>query len=561
MTLPGSVEYNSAVQSPARRFADPVLQCCSVEMWPRGGPRVRSGGFALTYRMIDPSGKSWAVRCFHNEVSDLQRRYGAISQYLPGIQSQYLTDFQYQERGILVGARWFPIVRMPWIIGDGLCVYIFKHLSEPRILMHLAQQIRDMASALERAGVAHGDLQEGNVLVTGSGDMKLVDYDGFYVPSLKGQQSGNRGLPDYQHPRRGDHDFGPTMDRFSALVLYLGIVGVACSADPRGMWRRFSPGDTNVLLAQKDFLNPESSAVLAELEQISGLAPMVRSFRSICRGPFDQVPTLEDFITTPSIVVAPARALAPVAARRQFPAVAAEHLKQLLSLEGNVVEVVGKVVRVYYDPRRMTVRNQPYALINLGDGDYTNGCFVIPLWWDVLQPLLAAGKDPHDYEGEWISITGLITVYHPKNSRWPPQPEILPSWYGNIAILSRADAQERLTQGAHVRLHTSPSRSLAGVWSPQPHSKTSRRLPTPMPQPATTQRGLEEEMRRTYERYGGGRQVPLSPGAPVPSRAAAQLPNHEAVGRSSAKQQQMQRSQQPPSVGSWIKRLLEFLGR
>jgi len=52
-------------------------------------------------------------------------------------------------------------------------------------LQQLAERFRTMVSRLKEAGIAHGDLQHGNILVIDD-DYKLVDYDGIYVPSLNG---------------------------------------------------------------------------------------------------------------------------------------------------------------------------------------------------------------------------------------------------------------------------------------------------------------------------------------------------------------------------------------
>jgi hypothetical protein len=64
-----------------------------------------------------------------------------------------------------------------------------------------------LASRLREAGVAHGDLQHGNVLLVPATDtdrlsLKLVDYDGMFVPALTGAQTGEVGHPAYQHPQR-----------------------------------------------------------------------------------------------------------------------------------------------------------------------------------------------------------------------------------------------------------------------------------------------------------------------------------------------------------------------
>src|SRR5438034_11486371 len=66
--------------------------------------------------------------------------------------------------------------------------------------------------------MAHGDLQHGNILVRG-GSIHLVDYDGMWVPALKGRHATETGHRAYQHPERSEQDYGQEIDRFSVLVI------------------------------------------------------------------------------------------------------------------------------------------------------------------------------------------------------------------------------------------------------------------------------------------------------------------------------------------------------
>ncbi|QLQ08322.1 MAG: hypothetical protein HZY76_21580 [Anaerolineae bacterium] len=52
---------------------------------------------------------------------------------------------------------------------------------------------------LQTHGIAHGDLQHGNVLVAAD-ELRLIDYDGMYVPPLSGRESHEIGHRNYQHP-------------------------------------------------------------------------------------------------------------------------------------------------------------------------------------------------------------------------------------------------------------------------------------------------------------------------------------------------------------------------
>src|SRR5882762_2108677 len=120
-----------------------------------------------------------------------------------------------------------------------------------------------MLSALQKASIAHGDLQHGNILVVNSAP-KLVDYDGMYVPALSGNVSNEVGQPNYQHPRRTPLDFGPYLDNFSSWVILLSLV--ALSVEPQ-LWDKFQGGiDDCLLFRKRDFEEPHRSALIKALE-------------------------------------------------------------------------------------------------------------------------------------------------------------------------------------------------------------------------------------------------------------------------------------------------------
>jgi serine/threonine protein kinase len=75
-----------------------------------------------------------------------------------------------------------------------------------------------MVQALHTLGIAHGDLEPDNIMVV-SGDFKLIDYDGMYIPELDGFSGIELGHPAFQHPQRSLDHFGPKLDYFSAWIL------------------------------------------------------------------------------------------------------------------------------------------------------------------------------------------------------------------------------------------------------------------------------------------------------------------------------------------------------
>jgi hypothetical protein len=293
MAWPTPQDYNEAIQNPQSNFDDPELKAGTPELTPLGLPRPITGGFASVYRMHCGT-HDWAVRCFLREYADQQKRYAAISQHLATARLPYTLGFQFLPQGIRIRGQWVPILKMEWAQGELLNSYIEKHLHDPAALKALAQHWLAMTSALQSACVAHGDLQHGNVLVA-NGNLKLIDYDGMYVPALVGQLSHEVGHRNYQHPQRSERDFGPYLDHFSAWVIYVSLVALSEQPD---LWNQVGGGDEYLLFRQEDFAQPGASSTLALLTghtdaHIRSLAVLFESL--LCHGPRD-IPTLESLL-------------------------------------------------------------------------------------------------------------------------------------------------------------------------------------------------------------------------------------------------------------------------
>jgi hypothetical protein len=264
MPWPTPQDYNEAIQNPEQCFADTELRSGTPELTPLGLPRPITGNFASVYR-VHCSERDWAVRCFWREFADLQTRYSAISAHLAASRLPYTVGFEYLPRGINVKGQWYPVLKMEWVDGELLDTFVGNHLAESKTLRELAGSWRQMCAALDRAGVAHGDLQHGNVLVS-NGSLILVDYDGMYVPALSGRGSHEMGHPHYQHPRRSGSHFGAYLDRFSEWSINTSLLALAGKPD---LWRQLNAGDECLLLRKADYDDPEASAAFLALKQHS----------------------------------------------------------------------------------------------------------------------------------------------------------------------------------------------------------------------------------------------------------------------------------------------------
>src|SRR6058998_1951351 len=265
---PDLTEYHEAVQHPPRAFADPGLKVVTLELDRFGMPKPATGANAVVYKAKEPGGflsfkKTWAIRCFLRPISDHAERYEAISKHLGKVRLPYDVNFRFLKQGIQIRSSWFPIVKMQWADGDLLHSHIEKHLGYPAALAALRAKWVTLVRHLEAAQVAHGDLQHGNILVRG-GSIHLVDYDGMWVPALRGRHATETGHRAYQHPERSGQDYGQAIDRFSALVIYLSLAALERDVT---LWERFHTGD-NLIFVREDFLQVGRSAIWQQLGRI-----------------------------------------------------------------------------------------------------------------------------------------------------------------------------------------------------------------------------------------------------------------------------------------------------
>jgi formylglycine-generating enzyme required for sulfatase activity len=312
MVWPHSQDYNEAVQDPASCFADPDLRRGQVVTNALGLPLPCSGNFADVYHMRC-SGGEWAVKCFTRQVVGLRQRYAAISDHLVQAQMSVAVEFQYLDQGVQIHGAWYPVVKMRWVEGLTLNEFVRSALDRPAVLGALGQLWVRMAQRLRESQIAHGDLQHGNILLVPgrrgeSLHLRLIDYDGMWVPALASVKSGEVGHPNYQHPQRlREGTYSPEVDRFPLLVVTIALRCLQIGG--RALWERYDNGD-NLLFREADFASPHQSRLFAELRQLPD--PAARSIAAqlmaAAQKPLEQTPLLEHALaSSPQGASAPAQ--------------------------------------------------------------------------------------------------------------------------------------------------------------------------------------------------------------------------------------------------------------
>ena len=293
MAWPAVSDFNDVVQNPGRCFEDQELGSGNLATNSRGLPLVYSGNFASVYK-ISSGSREFAVRCFTREVKDQQQRYSHLDEYLKGARPDCFVRFEYLDRGILVRGQWYPIVKMAWVDGQRLDKFVESHRYSSDILKEMAARWRGANGSLRGLNIAHNDLQHGNVMVQQGEAIRLVDYDGIFLPKFQGEVSPELGHKNYQHPMRSVRDYDEHIDNFPSLVVYLSLLAI--SAKPE-LFERFY-NQENLIFTKRDFEDPNSSECFKELKSIreANVGELAVYLGDLCSRPVELVPDLESIL-------------------------------------------------------------------------------------------------------------------------------------------------------------------------------------------------------------------------------------------------------------------------
>ena len=289
MDWPNPQDYNEAIQHPNSCFSAPELQSAEIELNAIGLPRPVTGAFASVYK-VSTGPKTYAVRCFHNEIPDLNKRYSEILKEMNSHNACWQIKTEFIAEGIRTHGRWYPVVKMDWAEGLPLDRYLAKHGNDQTKVNNLVKQLRSILEDLRIRGIAHGDLQHGNILVVDD-EVKLLDYDGFFVPALDGLKSAELGHANYQHPYRSREHFGSYIDNFPAWLITISLLSIA--ADPDLL--KYSIDRECLLFVHADLISPYESEVFTRLREhpLEEIQCAARTLIRLLNCPVELVPFLD----------------------------------------------------------------------------------------------------------------------------------------------------------------------------------------------------------------------------------------------------------------------------
>ena len=265
MQYPLISEYVKAIQDAGDNLEQ--LAHLTPVLDDHGEPYRSSGAFAVVFKMQDKStGKYYALKCFTEEQQGRAEAYRQIADELGMVDSPYITSVKYMDKELFVDSQCeedeFPVLLMDWVDGETMEAYIAANYRNQSAMLMLSYRFGKMAAWLRTQSFSHGDIKPDNIIVRPDGSLTLVDYDGMYVPSMKGSQSPTIGTRDFSHPLRTVDDFDETIDDFSLASIALSLKAISMNST---LLDTYGASD-RLLFSENDYRTPSKSKVISALQ-------------------------------------------------------------------------------------------------------------------------------------------------------------------------------------------------------------------------------------------------------------------------------------------------------
>jgi hypothetical protein len=265
MQYPLISEYVRAIQEAGNNL-DKLAHLVPV-LDDHGEPYRSSGAFAVVFKMKDEqTGKCYALKCFTEGQEGRTEAYRQIADELEFVDSSYITSVKYLDKEIFVDSSCeedeFPVLLMDWINGETMESYITENYQDNYAMAMLCYRFCKMAAWLRSQPFAHGDIKPDNIMVRPDGNLTLVDYDGMFVPAMKGLESPTIGTKDFSHPLRTVDDFDESIDDFALASIALSLKAISMNSK---LLDTYGASD-RLLFSEKDYRTPSNSKVISALQ-------------------------------------------------------------------------------------------------------------------------------------------------------------------------------------------------------------------------------------------------------------------------------------------------------
>lgn len=270
MQYPLLSEYVSAITHASENLDQ--LKHLEVVQDEHGEPYRSSGAFAVVFKMRNPrTGQLYALKCFTEEQEGRAEAYRKIEEELEVAGTTYFTSMRYYERELFVDSSVsseseFPVLLMDWVEGSTMELYIREHYRDSYAMEMLCYRFCRLAAYLRSQPFAHGDVKPDNIMVSDTGTLTLIDYDGMFVPSMQGESSPTLGTEEFRHPLRTPELFDATIDDFALASIALSLRAIALDSQ---LLDQYGAPD-RLLFSASDYRDLAQSKVMQAIWKLVG---------------------------------------------------------------------------------------------------------------------------------------------------------------------------------------------------------------------------------------------------------------------------------------------------
>ena len=268
MKFPSLTDYEKAVSKGGESFNTLDIKFQLFKEKPFKLYMYGCGQFAIVFKG-EIKGKNYAIRCFQQATKDSLNRYKALDSYLGKKKLDWLCKFEFIPDEISVNNKKYPVLLMDWVQGMNLQDYVSSNLNNKKKLTDLQSEFVNLSKKLEKNKIGHGDIQDANILINDSEKsikLRLIDYDGMFVPELEGLKATELGKPAYQHPNRSYKNFNEEIDRFSLWLIITVLEAIKWNPS---LWKRKKDGGfnngSNCLFDAQDLEDTKNSILFSKL--------------------------------------------------------------------------------------------------------------------------------------------------------------------------------------------------------------------------------------------------------------------------------------------------------
>lgn len=151
-----------------------------------------------------------------------------------------------------------------------------------------------MAAELLAQPWAHGDLKPSNIMFTPSGTLRLIDYDGAFVPERAGEPAAETGTPACNHPLRGDR-YDKHIDDYPIALIAASLRALAADPAPAAPCNSECLPFVPERIADGTDRNYRAALLRAESRRDERLVALLHALRA----PEPALPALADLLRAP----------------------------------------------------------------------------------------------------------------------------------------------------------------------------------------------------------------------------------------------------------------------